>query len=184
MERVSSALEMMDDSRDAMSTDQSSWSGKRRAKVWDYVDSEVVDGKEKAICKYCKIHLSSVPGRGNSHLNRHIGFHCQYIPQEDRDRFLATLKSKSTDGEHHVFEPVVFWHLIAKYFVRAEVTFRKADDPSWVELLNYCQPSFRVVGCQTVRSDCLLLYEEEKLQLADKIRKLKSHVSLTTDLWS
>lgn len=83
MERVSSASEMVDDSRDSISTDQSSRSSKRRAKVWDYVDSELVDGKEKAVCKYCKLHLSSVPGRGNSHLNRHIGLHCQLIPQED-----------------------------------------------------------------------------------------------------
>ncbi|XP_008656566.1 uncharacterized protein [Zea mays] len=48
MERVSSAPEM----DDVISTDQSSRSTKRRAKVWDYVDSELVDGKEKAICKY------------------------------------------------------------------------------------------------------------------------------------
>ncbi|AQK53713.1 hypothetical protein ZEAMMB73_Zm00001d032348 [Zea mays] len=60
MERVSSAPEM----DDVISTDQSSRSTKRRAKVWDYVDSELVDGKEKAICKYCKAHLSSVAGKG------------------------------------------------------------------------------------------------------------------------
>ncbi|KAL5647848.1 hypothetical protein ACJX0J_042203, partial [Zea mays] len=59
MERVSSAPEM----DDVISTDQSSRSTKRRAKVWDYVDSELVDGKEKAICKYCKAHLSSVAGK-------------------------------------------------------------------------------------------------------------------------
>ena len=29
-----------------------------------------------------------------------------------------------------------------------------------------------------------MLYEEEKLQLHQKITKLKSHVSLTADLWS
>jgi hypothetical protein len=51
-------------------------------------------------------------------------------------------------------------------------------------MINYCQPSFNVVGRQTVRADCLILYEEEKLQLHQKITKLKSHVSLTADLWS
>jgi hypothetical protein len=51
-------------------------------------------------------------------------------------------------------------------------------------MINYCQPSFRLVGRQTVRSDCILLYEEEKLQLMDQFTKLKSHVSLTADLWS
>nr|ACG48864.1 hypothetical protein [Zea mays] len=49
MEGVSSAPEM----DEAISTDQSSRSTKRRAKVWDHVDSELIDGKEKAVCKYC-----------------------------------------------------------------------------------------------------------------------------------
>ena len=66
---------------------------KRRAKVWDYVDSKVLDGRDKIICKYCKLHLYSIPRRCNSHLNRHIGFHCQNITQKDIDRFLAILKS-------------------------------------------------------------------------------------------
>jgi hypothetical protein len=62
MERVSSAPEM----DEAASTDQSSRLTKRRAKVWDYVDTEVVDGKEKAVCKYCKVHLSSAAGKVQS----------------------------------------------------------------------------------------------------------------------
>jgi hypothetical protein len=178
MERVSSAPEM----DDVISTDQSSRSTKRRAKVWDYVDSELVDGKEKAICKYCKAHLSSVAGKGTTHLNRHISTYCHAISQEERQRFLATQKTKP--DEAHVFDPVVFRGLIAKYFLSAEISFRKCEDPSWKEMINYCQPSFRLVGRQTVRSDCILLYEEEKLQLMDQFTKLKSHVSLTADLWS
>lgn len=135
------------------------------------------------MCKYCKLQLSSVSGKGTTHLNRHIAYHCHHIPQEDRDRFLATLKSKS-GGEHYVFDPVVFRGLIAKYFLSAEIAFRKADDPAWKEMINYCQPSFRVVGRQTVRADCLMMYGEEKSQLLQKIANLKSHVSLTDDLWS
>ena len=176
MERVSSAPEM----DDVISTDQSSRSTKRRAKVWDYVDSELVDGKEKAICKYCKAHLSSVAGKGTTHLNRHISTYCHAISQEERQRFLATQKTKP--DEAHVFDPVVFRGLIAKYFLSAEISFRKCEDPSWKEMINYYQPSFRLVGRQTVRSDCMLLYEEEKLQLIEQFTKLKSHVSLTADL--
>jgi hypothetical protein len=116
MERVSSALEM----DEAVSTDQSSRLTKRRAKVWDYVDTEVVDGKEKAVCKYCKVHLSSAAGKGTTHLNRHISVYCHAIPQEERQRFLATQKTKP--GDDHVFDPVVFRGLIAKYFLSAEIS--------------------------------------------------------------
>jgi hypothetical protein len=181
MERVSSATAV--EVEGAMSTDQSGRSGKKRAKVWAYVDSEIIDGIEKAVCKYCKLQLSSVSGKGTTHLNRHIGYYCPHIPQEDRDRFLASLKN--TPGrDNSVFDPVVFRGLVAKYFLHGEVAFRKADDPAWKEMINYCQPSFHAVGRQTVRADCMMLYEEEKLQLQDKITKLKSHVSLTADLWS
>ena len=51
-------------------------------------------------------------------------------------------------------------------------------------MINYCQPPFKVVGRQSVRADCLLLYEEEKLMLTEQFSKLKSHVSLTADFWS
>jgi SH3-like domain-containing protein len=82
MERVSSATAAeVEDSLDVISTDQSGRSGKKRAKVWAYVDSEIVDGIEKAVCKYCKLQLSSVSGKSTTHLNRHIGYYCHHIPQ-------------------------------------------------------------------------------------------------------
>ena len=59
MERVSSATAAAE-VEDAISTDQSGRSGKKRAKVWAYVDTEFVDGVEKAVYKYCKLQLSSV----------------------------------------------------------------------------------------------------------------------------
>jgi hypothetical protein len=117
-----------------------------------------------------------------NHLNRHISAYCHVIPQEERQRFLATQKTKP--GDDHVFDPVVFRGQIAKYFLSTEISFQKCEDPSWKEMINYYQPSFRLVGRQIVRSDCMLLYEEEKLQLIEQFTKLKSHVSLTADLWS
>jgi hypothetical protein len=62
-----------------------------------------------------------------------------------------------------VFDPVVFRGLVAMYFLHGEVAFQKADDPAWKEMINYCQPSFHAVGRQTVRSDCMMLYEEEEI---------------------
>lgn len=94
------------------------------------------------------------------------------------------MKTKSSDGDQFVFDPVVFRGLVAKYFISAEIASRKAEDPAGKEMINYCQPSFRVVGRQSVWADCLLLYEEEKLMLTEQFSKLKSHVSLTADLWS
>jgi len=41
-------------------------------------------------------------------LNRHIAFYCREIPTEDRERFLATMKTKLNDGDQQVFDPIVF----------------------------------------------------------------------------
>ncbi|KAG2619999.1 hypothetical protein PVAP13_3NG155001 [Panicum virgatum] len=112
MERVSSATAT--EVEDAISIDQSGRSGKKRAKVWAYIDTELIDGVEKAVCKYCKLQLSSVPGKGTTHLNRHIGYYCHHIPQEDRDTFLASLKN-TPRRDNSVFDPVVFRGLIANH---------------------------------------------------------------------
>jgi hypothetical protein len=37
-----------------------------------------------------------------------LDFTANAIPQEDRDRFLATLKTKSINGDQVVFDPEVF----------------------------------------------------------------------------
>ena len=55
---MDSVPEIVVDSRDSLVAGQSSRSSKRRAEVWKFDDSEVVDGREKAICKYCKRHQS------------------------------------------------------------------------------------------------------------------------------
>ena len=63
MEGVSANPELVGESHESMSTDQSSRSSKKRAKVWEHIESEVVDGIEKAICKYCRTQLSLVAGK-------------------------------------------------------------------------------------------------------------------------
>ena len=62
MEGVSAVPELVGESHESMSTDQSSRLSKKRAKVWEHIESEVVDGIEKALCKYCRTQLSLVFG--------------------------------------------------------------------------------------------------------------------------
>lgn len=159
-------LEISVDSRDLLSGDPPSRTSKKRAKVWEYVELETIDGKEKAVCNYCKMKLSCEHGQGTNHLNRHIGLHCHNFPHEDRERFLVSCKRQAMDGDQSIFDPQVCRALIAKFFISAEIAFRKADDPYWKKLLNYFHPSFVVVGRQTIRSDCLALYKEEKETVA------------------
>ncbi|KAB8109673.1 hypothetical protein EE612_046023, partial [Oryza sativa] len=51
-------------------------------------------------------------------------------------------------------------------------------------LENIVTPSKICIGRQSVKSDCIKLYNESKKQLHHHIEKLGSHVSLTADLWT
>uniref|UniRef100_J3LQG6 BED-type domain-containing protein n=1 Tax=Oryza brachyantha TaxID=4533 RepID=J3LQG6_ORYBR len=79
-------------------------SHKKRARIWEHIETELIDGKEKAICKFCKLKLSSEPGQGTNHLNRHIGMYCPSIPTEERDKVLLHWKSHSSDGDQPIFD--------------------------------------------------------------------------------
>lgn len=129
---------------------------RKGARVWEHIESYFIDGKEKAIYKYCKLKLSSEPGQGTNHLSRHIGMYCPSIPSGERNIFLLHWKHPYSDGDHPIFDPQVCYLLIAKSFVSAEIAFWKADDPNWKNLLNYIHPSFWTVGRQFVRSYCLV----------------------------
>jgi hypothetical protein len=50
--------------------------------VWDHIDSELLDRKEKAVYKFCKLHLSSAKGKGTTHLNRHISMYFHAVGEE------------------------------------------------------------------------------------------------------
>ena len=45
----------------------------RRSKVWDdFLEPEMIKGKWKVRCKYCKSPLSILPSKSTTHLNRHL----------------------------------------------------------------------------------------------------------------
>jgi hypothetical protein len=46
------------------------------------------------------------------------------------------------------------------------------------------QPQFRLNKRNTIRSDCVKLYHEEKEKLYNVLDKLNCRVSLTTDMWT
>jgi hypothetical protein len=76
------------------SNDQSVQTPTRRAKVWDHFEQELVEvnGVMKAACKYCGMKLTNKRDLGTSSLRNHIAGTCLKISDEDRKRFIDTMK--------------------------------------------------------------------------------------------
>ena len=75
MEGVSAVPELVAESHESMSTDQSSRSSKKRAKFWEHIESEVVDEIKKWQFANTVGLSYLLPGKWTSHLNRNIGYH-------------------------------------------------------------------------------------------------------------
>jgi hypothetical protein len=98
-------------------------------------------------------------------------------------KFLENFEEKVRWGRSNHIWPRRVYTLIAKFFISAEIAFKKADDPYWQKLVNYCHPDFRV-GRQSVRTDVISVYEDEKHNLLENFAGLRSHISLTANLWT
>ncbi|KAL6592908.1 hypothetical protein ACP70R_049204 [Stipagrostis hirtigluma subsp. patula] len=156
----------------------------RRAKVWEFFEQELieVDGVLKAVCKYCRLQMVSGKSGTNS-LRNHIVEHCPQITEEDRQRFIATLKKEPSEGSF-VFDPQRTRELLVKWCIHAEVPFNKFDDPYFPPLMESMQPTLKVVGRQTLRNDCVGAYERAAQELRVELQNLDSRICFTSDLWT
>lgn len=157
---------------------------RKRAKVWEHFQQEVVmiDGVPKTQCKYCSLRLTATKKSGTSHLINHIAESCPAIDGDARINFLATIKKQT--GEGFVFVPKRSRELMVRFFIHAEVPFKKIEDPYFLEWVESMQPTFKVVGRQTLRDDAFNLYERMREDLHAELHNLDLHVCLTSDMWT
>ncbi|KAG2576905.1 hypothetical protein PVAP13_6NG119730 [Panicum virgatum] len=107
----------------------SSQTPNRKAPIWEYYEPELVriDGALKAICKYCGTKLIANRKSGTNSLRTHIAEYCPKVPNDDRNRFVATMKKKP-DGCPFTFNKQRSRDLMIAWIVRADVAFNKFDD--------------------------------------------------------
>jgi hypothetical protein len=102
----------------------------RRAAVWEHFEQYLVEvnGVTKAVCKYCGLKLTSNKGSGTNSLRNHIAESCPRISQEERKRFIATIKKKPRE-DSFMFDPTRAREWMVMWCISAEVPFNKFDDP-------------------------------------------------------
>ena len=153
----------------------------KRSKVWEHFEQNLVevDNGFRAICKYCRMQLSTKSG--TSSLRTHISQYCHAIGEVKRNKFIATLKKPI---ENFVFDPQISRERMIDFVIHAEIPFNKFEDPYFEPWVQSMQPTLRGVGRQTVRNDCLKKYWRMKQDIQNELASLDSHVCLTSDLWT
>ena len=104
------------------------------------------------MCKFCQIHLSTKSG--TSSLRTHIS-HCHAIREDDRKRFVETLKKPI---ENFLFDPQLCRQRTIEFALHAEISFNKFEDPYFEPWLQTMQPTLVGVSRQTICNDCLEKY--------------------------
>jgi hypothetical protein len=164
--------------------DNSPGTPNRRSKVWEHFETELVEvnGALKAVCRYCGMKMASEKSGTNS-LRNHIKDSCQKISEDDRQRFIATIKKQPPLGPF-TFNPQRSRELMITWSIRAGVAFNKFEDPSFSPWMASLQPTFSCIGRQTIRNDCVGMYDRMKQTLESELQGLDSRICFTSDLWT
>lgn len=169
-------------------------SKKLRSKVWDdFEKQEKPDGSYTAKCQHCKSVFSAGGKKGTSHLRYHLDNSCDQYKRSKRQKTdvgqqLLKLNEIKGDGTTKVecfeFKQERSRKDYARMVVAHEYPFTMANHHYFRVFLKNLQPQFRLNKRNTIRSDCMQLYQEEKANLYNTLDKINCRVSLTTDMWT
>lgn len=155
---------------------------KKRSRVWDFFKELPDEGK--AICLYCESKLKYHPKNGVSHFKRHILSGCQEFPTDiDRNAIFPVIEPIG-DASGFVVDPAVTRDFMNKFWISANLAFRKIENGFFKKMMKSAHPSLQVHGRKTLKKDCVSVYEEEKKKIANSLANSGSHVSFTTDMWT
>jgi hypothetical protein len=94
--------------------------------VWEYYEPNLVETDDgfKVVCKYYQLNLS-LKSRTSS-LRTHIQKYCHIIGEDERNKFISTLKKPI---ENFLFDPQFSRERMIEFVIHAEIPFNKFDDP-------------------------------------------------------
>jgi hypothetical protein len=155
---------------------------RKRSVVWQYFEELTNEGKAR--CKHCGLRLSYHKGIGISHLQNHVRTSCREFPP-DIDRSAIFPKSvSSVDLRNFVLDPKVVRDFMTKFWITANVAFKKIENGFFKRMMISAHPSLAVHGRQTLKNDCMLVYREERKKIANAFFNIDSSVSFTSDMWT
>lgn len=163
--------------------------------VWNDFDKYTRDdGRVYAMCRHCKKSLVGGSKSGTTHLRNHLKYCLPYERvsknQLDVGQLLLQLgDAKKEEGEtigtlSYKFDQELSQHELARMIILHEYPFSIVEHAGFRSFVCSLQPLFRIPSRNTVKSDCMKIFESERHKLSDLLEKLSSRMSLTIDMWS
>lgn len=164
--------------------------GKRKkvSVVWNHFKRKTVNGEDKAMCNYCNKLLSGRRTDGTHHLHKHYQT-CKRRPYRDIRQSILLKEQKKADGSsnflsNYHFDPEKSRRDLANMIIIHEYPLSIVDHLGFREYSEGLQPLFKIPSRNTVKSDIIKIYQNEKLKALGVLEKNGSRIALTTDLWT
>lgn len=158
-------------------------SGKLRSWVWEHFKRETINGKMKAICKYCKKQLVGGSNSGTSHLKEHYtkqhksGALRQKLLTNNFNRDRPLLSTYAFDEENARKE-------LARAIIMHEYPLSIVDHLGFKRYSASLQPLFKLPCRNTIKKVVLNIYDYEKVKTLSLVEGNQSRLAITTDMWT
>ncbi|KAJ4820176.1 Zinc finger BED domain-containing protein DAYSLEEPER [Rhynchospora pubera] len=164
-----------------------------KAEAWKHFIRGVTkeDGSYTATCKYCGIVYDMGNQKGTGSLRHHYLKSCQKKPTRknaDKKQQLLQFQNATEAGDNKVavwsFDQATCRKYLAIMVIVHEYPFNIVSHYFFRLFLKTLQPQFKLISRNTLRSDCISLYEQERKSLYEELGKHDCKVSFSTDLWT
>ncbi|CAL5344289.1 unnamed protein product [Camellia sinensis] len=170
---------------DVDDSDSSLATRKNPSFVWQHFKKEKIDGVWKAICNYCKKHLGGNPKHGTSHLRDHYRSCLKKRKGMDmRQRVLTSNFNKESPKVSYSFDEDIARRELSNAIILHEYPLSIVDHIGFKRYSMALQPLFKVPSRNTIKSDILKIYDNEKEKIMRLVQSNQSKVAITTDMWT
>ncbi|RYR62718.1 hypothetical protein Ahy_A04g020447 [Arachis hypogaea] len=165
------------------------------SEAWKHFRREKIDGKWKAICKYCERKIGGDTKQGTKHLHDHIRICPIRTVRGPKQSILKIVQQSSgytgtgrpTDSllvGNFTFSQEAARRALTKWVIRDEHPMSFVEQVGFHEFMAETQPLFKFYTRNTLRNDVEKMYEAEKAKLLKLLGKNSSRIAITTDMWS
>ncbi|XP_021741913.1 zinc finger BED domain-containing protein RICESLEEPER 2-like [Chenopodium quinoa] len=177
-----------------VSSSTSTKSKKKTSDVWDCFDIVIINGIEKAQCKYCRSALSYNGNNGTSHLRKHAlkscsGKHLKLAAGQSQLKVKTevdgtTSLSLKEKKKKVTFDQDVSRRELVKMVVIHEYPLSIVDHIGFRSFVKSLNDNFKFISRNTLRNDVMRMYNNDRSSLKELLEANEGRVAITTDMWT
>jgi BED zinc finger len=161
---------------------------KLKSDVWAHMTKKLIDGKFKAVCKYCGTKLAAGSNSGTRHIKAHVESCLRKKQQTFPKAFQKMLANKKSEGKtaigNYIFDQEGSRKDLVEMVVLHEHPLSIVEQVGFKIFVNNLQPLFKIPTRNTVRRDILKLYVDRMKKTMALMESNEGRVAITTDMWT